>query len=189
MENNTRWKDIPFHYENPSEDYIIEQIIYFEDIVKQYCDISNIDFNKIRINEFALKDVIIRTDMRKLYFSIFHNGMIPNEHKLIVGLTVFWIIKRHPFILDVDVNTDNDELRFASQINERIALHITMTLLRDYNSDFFENGEDLMQSYAKELLYSFTYRDLSKESIFLMFDPFYFMYHLNKSFKDGNPIL
>lgn len=185
----TRWENVQFKYEDPPEEIIISQLQELETVVKQFCDASNVDFKKIKINLAALIDVVIRTDMRRLYFSIFHNNMKPNEYKLIVGLIVFWIIKRHPFWLETDESDDEETIKLASQINEKIALYLTVTLLQEYNSDFFENGKDLMKSYTTELLYSFTYRDLSKESLFLMFDPFYYTYYYNESFKNGNTLL
>ena len=98
---------------------------------------------------------------------------------------IFWILKRHPFWIDVHEADEDDIIHLASVINEKISLHIALTLLQDYNSNFFDYGEDLVKGYTRELEYSFTYRDLSKESLFLMFDPFYFDHLFAGSYKDG----
>lgn len=184
MNFENRWGENVKPYIKPSQEYINSVMEQLETVVKNFCEISEIDFSKIKVNIPALEDVIIRTDMRVLYFAIFHQGMKPNEYKKITGLLIFWILKRHPFWIDVDAGDDEATIRIASCINEKIALHIAITLLNEYNSEFFEHGEDLVESYTRELEYSFTYRDLSKESLFLLFDPFYYENIFSNSYKD-----
>lgn len=181
-----RWKDNTLHYQKPPLEYIEQIMKQIEAVVDDFCEIYELDRERIKTNYLSLQDVIIRVDMRVLYFNVYHQGMTPNEYKKLSGLLVFWIIKRHPFWIDVFANDEEDILRLSSHINEKIALHITMTLLYEYNSDFFEYGEDLVDSYTRELEYSFIYRDLSKEALFLMFDPFYYEHIFRNSFNDNS---
>lgn len=185
MEFENRWKDNTLTYKKPSQEYITNVMKQMEQVVIDFCNISGIDNKRIKVNIASLEDVIIRTDMRILYFSVFHNHMSPNEYKKITGLFIFWLLKRHPFWIDINEQDDDKIIHMSSVINEKISLHIALTLLREYNSNFFKHGEDLVKGYTRELEYSFTYRDLSKESLFLMFDPFYFEHLFSASYKDG----
>ena len=107
--------------------------------------------------------------------------MEPNEYKVTIGLSAFWVVKLHPFWLPVDDDSDDLFLELAEQFNEKFAVHMVLTLLQEYNPNFIERGEDLLKAYCDELTYSFRYRDLSKESLFLMFDPFYYLYFFDSS--------
>lgn len=179
----SRWSEIDLKYFEPSEEYFNEELKKIDKSLSDFCQLSGVDKQKVKVNIKSLRQVIKRVDMRGLYFHIYHNGMNANEYKVIVGLTVFWILKLRPFWFDIDPNEDVDEdiLRFASAFNEKFALHLVLTLLNDYNSDFISRGEDLVTAYCDELEYSFRYRDLSKEALFLMFDPFYYLYFYNGS--------
>lgn len=188
MELGNRWEDNVLNYQKPPQDFINAAMQQIESVAKDFCEIYEFDFTRIKCNISALEDVIIRVDMRVLYFMIFHKEMKPNEYKRITGLTIFWLLKRHPFWIDVLSDDGDEEVHLASCINEKIALHMAITLLNEYNSDFFEYGNDLVDSYTRELEYSFMYRDLSKESLFLLFDPFYYQHIFSNSFKDDSVV-
>ena len=188
MQIENRWKDNVFQYTEPTPEYIISVMRQIESVVKQFCSIYGLDSSRIKVNNLAMEDIITRIDMRYLYFSVYHKGMVPNEYKAVNGLLIFWILKRHPFWIDVTQEDDTDMVRLASRINEKIAVHIAVTLLEEYNSDFFQYGENLLASYIREIEYSFMYRDLSKEALFLMFDPFYYEHIFSNSFKENSLI-
>lgn len=175
LDISNRWDEVPLVYSEPSQEYIRAESGKLFDIVKSYCDTVGIDVDRIECNYSTLKDIVIRLDMRLLYFKIYHNQMEINEYKLNCGLAVFWILKLHPFWISIKEEDTENFINLATNINEQIALHIVITLLKDYNPAFFENGKDLVAQYCHELLYSFRFRDLSKESLFLMFDPFYYI--------------
>lgn len=184
-----RWGRIT-PYTPPDNDYITAEMEKYETLLEQFCEASQLDPNRVSVNIQALKDVIIRVDMRKLYFRIFHADMEPNEYKHIIGLSGFWILKFRPFWIQTKEDDSKEILRLATWINEEIVLHMVCSLLKEYNPEFFENGRDLCESYCNELLYSFRYRDLSKESMFLLFDPFYFSALGNLSVApDGKTLL
>lgn len=186
MEN--RWSDTEFKYKEPPDEYYMQEMEKFDKLLTDFCDITQIDKARVHVNIKSLKQIIKRVDMRWLYFKIYHDGMEINEYKINVGLSVFWIIKLHPFWLEIDDEEDDNELlELAEQFNEKFALHLVMDLLHEYNSNFIERGEDLVRSYCDELTYSFRYRDLSKESLFLIFDPFYYLYFFNSTISEtGN---
>lgn len=185
-----RWKDIKFKYQEPEHEYYIQEIRKIDELMSEFCAISRVEKSRVRVNVKSLKQVIKRVDMRELYFHVFHENMDANEYKVILGLTIFWILKLRPFWFDLnpeDEDIDEEMLDFASSFNEKFSLHLVITLLNSYNAEFIDKGEDLVKAYCDELEYSFRYRDLSKESLFLMFDPFYYMYFYNASVnKQGN---
>lgn len=185
INNNSGRNNIIHPYCSPTEDFIKTETEKLFEIVKSFCKISNIDTNRIHYNIPTIRDIIIRIDMRQMYFDIFHDRMDMNEYKRNNGLMIFWIIKLHPFWIDIKEGDSAELIKQAANINEQIALHIAISLLREYNPRFFKRGKDLVQAYCNELLYSFRYRDLSKESLFLMFDPFYYM-HLYENTTDDN---
>ncbi len=162
-------------YKPPGQDYIENEMEKFEQILEDFCLTAGVDKKYVEVNVQTLRDVILRVDMRKLYFRIFHADMDPNEYKRIIGLTGFWILKLRPFWVRVQEGDPNKILQLSMWINEKIVLHMVCGLLKKFNPEFFETGRDLCESYCTELLYSFRYRDLSKESMFLLFDPFYFL--------------
>lgn len=186
MEFKNRWSNASIQpYEKPSPEEVREMLMQIQSLVEKFCKTVDIDFTRIEINARSLEDVVIRTDMRNMYFAVFHKGMVPNEYKRIIGLVVFWILKLHPFWMSIRVEDNDEVINIASRINEKIAVFIVVSLLHEYNPDFLDKGKDLCEGYIRELEYSFTYRDLSKESLFLMFDPFYYMHSFDVSVKDG----
>lgn len=188
MEFRNRWKDNVFHYEKPSPEFIKKVMYQIQEVVKDFCNTYEIDISRIKMNTLSMEDVITRIDMRFLYFSVFHQGMEPNEYKTLNGLLIFWLLKRHPFWIEILKDDGEDIIKLASRINEKISLHIVVTLLEEYNSDFFEYGEDLVESYTREIEYSFMYRDLSKEALFLMFDPLYYEHIFSNSYREDSLI-
>lgn len=184
--NDTRWQNIACEYVEPSQEYINKELDKYEVILTQFCKISGFDKNRVEVNIQTLKDMIVRVDMRKLYFQVYHSNMKANEYKVILGLECFWILKLRPFWVKILPGDSEETMHVATWINEKIALHMVCTLLKEYNPDFFTQGKDICKLYCRELEYSFRYRDLSKESMFLLFDPFYFSYIYNSSISKGN---
>lgn len=183
-----RWGKIT-PYTPPDINYIMSEMEKYETLLEQFCKASKLDRNRVKVNIQSLKDVIIRVDMRKLYFRVFHANMEPNEYKRIIGLSGFWILKLRPFWIQTEDNDSEEILRLATWLNEEIVLHMVCGLLKEYNPEFFETGHDLCESYCSELLYSFRYRDLSKEAMFLLFDPFYFSALRNTLINSDGKIL
>ena len=50
-----------------------------------------------------------------------------------------------------------------------------MSLLKQYNEDFAEK-DGINRLHIRELLYSFRFRDITKESMILMLEPYYYDY-------------
>lgn len=117
----------------------------------------------VDINEKNLAEVVSRTYKRKMYYRYFHNINKASELKE-VALNSFWIIKLKPFtVLD-----NNSCLRLS--VNEKFALNLILSqiryLLGTKNIKFKMPDECFIQ----DTLYSFKYRDLTKEAIILFVD-------------------
>lgn len=186
---NTCWNKLEFQYEEPSPEYVEDELKKIEQQIDEFCKATDIDHERIEVNVKTLKDIIIRLDMRRLYFHIYHKKMDANEYKINAGLFVFWMLKLRPFWMKVLENDTDEMVETATYINEKISLHIVLSLLEEYNSNFFEYGKDLVTAYTRELEYSFRYRDLSKESMFLLFDPFYYLYFYNQSTQNDGTVI
>lgn len=190
LANDNRWRNNEFVYTEPTQEYINTELEKYQEIFNQFCQIADLDFSRVEVNIPALKDVIIRVDMRQLYFHIYHDNMEANEYKCIIGLAGFWLLKLHPFWIRIQEGDSPEMVQMAKWINEKFVLHMICSLLKKFNPEFFEHGLDMCEAYCNELLYSFRYRDLSKESMFLLFDPFYFIGLCNDSVtKDGIAIV
>lgn len=184
------WDKLEFQYEEPSVEYIEQELGKLQKQIQKFCEVLDIDFNRLETNIKTMKDIIIRLDMRRLYFHIYHKKMDANEYKVNAGLLAFWILKLRPFWMRIQDNDTDEQIEMATYINEKICLHIILSLLEEYNKEFFEYGKDLVAAYINELEYSFRYRDLSKESMFLLFDPFYYLFFYDQSTqKDGTIIV
>ena len=98
---------------------------------------------------------------------MFHNDMVTSEYKE-TALYCYWIIKLRPLWTSPDVKS-------SERINEKFALHLYVALLKKYNEDFSEK-DGISKKHIRELLYSFRYRDLTKEAMILMLEPYYYEY-------------
>lgn len=117
----------------------------------------------VNINLRNLAEVISRTYKRKEYYRYFHNIDKVSELKE-TALNSFWIIKLKPFT----VLSDTSPLR--PSVNEKFALNLILSqiqyLLNSKGKDFHMPDKCFIQ----DTLYSFKYRDLSKEAMMLFVD-------------------
>lgn len=158
-------------YENISDEEYLLEYQWLDGIVQEFCTKSGLyNYRDVQCNLNSVHDIIVRVHKRKFYFKVFHNGMVTSEYKD-TALYCYWIIKLRPFWISPDIE-------FAESFNERLALYLYMMLLKKYDENF--SAEDgLNQAHAEELLYSFRFRDLSKEAMILMLEPYYYA-HLKK---------
>lgn len=141
-----------------------EKFVKFED--------SNLTKDKLDINQRNLAEVVTRKFKRKEYFKFFHNMKNISELKE-VSLLCFWIIKLKPFtILD-----DKSPLRVA--INEKFSFNLILStikyLLDKQGKDFKEPDKSFMQ----DIIYSFKYRDISKEAMMMLVDSIAYSYGIS----------
>lgn len=155
-------------YKWMTEQEFMKEVSDLDRLLHDFCDGSDLySYESVRTNINALKDMIVRVHKRKYYFKVFHNEMITSEYKE-TALYCYWVLKLRPFWIDAD-NVSSE------RINEKFALHLYISLLKKYNEDFSEK-DGINRRHIKELLYSFRYRDITKEAMILMLEPYYYEY-------------
>jgi len=160
MANNT-------HYEHLSEGAIRKEIDRFELIAQAFIESNNYDPQKIHIDESAVFQIISKVDQRKDYFTFFHQLNISDFKEL--ALNCFWIIKLRPLWYDDSDSDEQQKLNFES-LNDKFALYMLIKKFRSLANDEQQEKIDHLFShqYMYELIYSFTYRDISKEAMILL---------------------
>lgn len=157
-----------FKYQPLKEDEL--QILWnkHKNIIESFIENNNYSSDNVYINEKAVMAIIAKVDQRRKYFQFFH-GLNMSECKE-VALTCFWYIKLHP-ICAVEKATFEQDIRYFDSINEKLAVYyiiITLQAMLENQGMSIEKLESLPEKYIKELIYSFTYRDISKEAMILL---------------------
>lgn len=146
----------------------MEEVRNLDKLLHDFCEGSCLySYESVNTNLNALRDIIVRVHKRKHYFQVFHNEMIISEYKE-TALYCYWFLKLRPFWIDAHNES-------AERINEKFALHLYISLLKKYNEDFSEK-DGFNKLHIRELLYSFRFRDITKESMILMLEPYYYDY-------------
>ena len=155
-------------YEGMTEQEFMEEVRDLDKLLHDFCDGSDLyPYELVKTNINALRDIIVRVHKRKYYFKVFHNEMITSEYKE-TALYCYWFLKLRPLWID-SVNVSSE------RINEKFVLHLYISLLKKYNEDFSQ-GDGINKLHIRELLYSFRFRDITKESMILMLEPYYYEY-------------
>lgn len=131
---------------------------------EKYAKSQNLSSQEVGIQKALLPYVIVRVDKRKKYFLIFHEGTKINEIKQ-AALTAYWILKFRPFRF-----CGNDPVRARDNVrlNEGFALfYILSACMQHAKEKGFEPTEPTGR-LIDEIMYGFTYWDLSKEAIILI---------------------
>ena len=150
------------------EDMYMDEIEKIDNLLQDFCKVSCLyPYEQVSVNLSALRDIVIRVHKRKQYFKIFHNDMDTSEYKE-TALYCYWILKLRPLWI-------NPSNKSSERINEKFALHMYVSLLKKYNEDFAEQ-DGISKKHIRELLYSFRYRDITKEAMILMLEPYYYDY-------------
>lgn len=124
--------------------------------------------DEVSVNIITLSRIIDKVHQRERYFSYFHSIKMSELKQ--IALNCFWIIKLHPIDVVIDIS-ENTQFEFRS-INEKFAVYYLIshlktiyaekTDIREAISNFFDD------SYLHELVYTFTFRDISKEAMILL---------------------
>lgn len=155
-------------YQWMTEQEFMNEVQNLEKLLRDFCEGSGIyPIEAVRTNMNAIKDIIVRVHKRKHYFKVFHNEMSISEYKE-TALYCYWVLKLRPFWIDPECTS-------SERINEKFALHLYVALLKKYNEDFSQE-DGINKLHIRELLYSFRFRDITKESMILMLEPYYYEY-------------
>jgi hypothetical protein len=133
-----------------------------QDKLDQYlCNIASVlrikAANEITYHPEVLYAMFDRVEMRRIYFHVFHNGMEMGE--LNEGcLICFWILKFMPF-------------RHGTFSNVALNVKVAMCLFLNMLTYIASKEGKLVNKRAEvmnELMYTFQYRDLSKEALMIL---------------------
>ena len=155
-------------YKWMTEQEFLNEVHNLDKLLHDFCEGSDLyPYESVKTNINTLRDIIVRVHKRKHYFKVFHNEMITSEYKE-TALYCYWFLKLRPLWID-PANKSSD------RINEKFALHLYISLLKKYNEGFSES-DGINRLHIRELLYSFRFRDITKESMILMLEPYYYDY-------------
>lgn len=155
-------------YKWMTEQEFLDEVHNLDKLLHDFCEGCDLyPYESVKTNINTLRDIIVRVHKRKHYFKVFHNEMITSEYKE-TALYCYWFLKLRPLWI-YPANKSSD------RINEKFALHLYISLLKKYNEGFSES-DGINRLHIRELLYSFRFRDITKESMILMLEPYYYDY-------------
>ena len=142
----------------PQERYATYHDI-FEVHIRKLAGWLKINDNDILCCKDVIFDIIERVAKRRVYFCVFHEGLIMSEQNEISHYC-FWILKLAPL-----VNKKNPD----QHINAFLAIFLFLNVLKRVGMArglqvSFNTG------FLRHLTYAFVYRDLSKEAIMAIAD-------------------
>jgi hypothetical protein len=112
------------------------------------------------IQRTLLPRIILRVDKREGYFRIFHDQTQINEIKQ-ASLVAYWILKLKPFMINTK---DPEKSHRYCRINEGFAAFYLLSAFKQCSKKNGTIVRNLSERLVDELMYAFTYWDLSKES-------------------------
>ncbi|WP_144265551.1 hypothetical protein [Faecalibacterium sp. An77] len=151
-------------YVPPEEDVLKKKT---NDLIAQfekYAQVHGLLPEEICIQNILLPRILLRVDKREGYFMIFHEQTRINEIKQ-AALMAYWILKLRPFMIKTP---DPERLYKFSRINEGFAAFYLLSAFKKYSQINGAKEKGLSSRLVEELMYAFTYWDLSKESIILI---------------------
>lgn len=137
------------------------------DLVAQfikYAQSQKLSPEEVGIQRALLPYVIVRVDKRKKYFLTFHEGTKINEIKQ-AALVAYWILKFRPFMV---CSEDPIYVRDFVRINEGFALFYILSACTQCAKKRGVVPTEPTGRLIDEIMYGFTYWDLSKEAIILI---------------------
>lgn len=160
--------DETFNYEQLSNNDL--QIIWdkHRTIIGSFLSNNKYNQNSIVINENTMISVIVKVDQRRKYFEYFHKLKM-SEYKE-AALNAYWIIKLQPLSV-VTQKIIKEQTKEYDSINEKLAIYYIIKAFRGAlkeNKRYSTVLDTLPKQYIDELIYTFTYRDISKEALIML---------------------
>lgn len=139
-------------------------------IIQGFLGKNNIDSEKLYVDEKTVLSVISKVDQRKKYFEYFHRLKM-SEYKE-AALICFWYMKLKPICVNSKIQNIRECGAFEA-INEKLAVYYIIKTLKSMlklNNKGVGLIDSLSPKYLQELIYSFAYRDISKEALILLIE-------------------
>lgn len=159
-------ENFEYHPLNEEELQVIwdKQKVFIEGFITS----NKYDADSIYIDKNAVLAIIVKVDQRRRYFEFFHHLKM-SEYKE-AALNSFWYVKLHPINIKRIESAEN-QLQIYDSINEKLALYIILKTLRamlEKKHISTKRLDELPPSYIDELIYTLTYRDISKEALIIL---------------------
>ncbi len=153
-------------YQARSLEKVKEDFAKYVNSIKDFLSQNQCDMEQDGIywDENVIFSISSKVDQRRDYFKYFHQ-LDMSEYKE-TALIAFWVIKLQPLQM-----RHGEDHKALSSINEKLALYFILSILRGILQRKGEPTtvlDSLPLPYVKELVYSFRYRDLSKEALILL---------------------
>lgn len=135
-------------------------------IIEGFLRKNKYDTSKVYIDEEIVLTVISKVDQRREYFHFFHQLEMSEIKE--AALICFWYIKLQPICLTADQSS-----RTFESINEKLAVYYMLSTFRALlkeNKLSEDKLDELPKKYLSELIYTLTYRDISKEALIILFE-------------------
>jgi len=139
----------------PLEKY--SQLVKIKQFLRRYADITGINYNDIICRKEILLDIIEKVEKRRVYFHVFHGINMSERNE--ISLYCFWMLKMCPFF-----NRGNP----GHQINIGVAFFTFLEMVHKVCLKTQKRMNLISKKYAKDLIYAFQNRDISKEAIMLI---------------------
>ncbi|MCM1235691.1 MAG: hypothetical protein NC489_36820 [Ruminococcus flavefaciens] len=139
-----------------------------KEFIEGFISSNEYDADSIYINKDAVLAIIVKVDQRRRYFEFFHH-LEMSEYKE-AALNSFWYVKLHPVNFKGTISAEQQSQIYDS-INEKLALYIIIKTLRvmlEKKHLSTKALDALPSSYLDELIYTLTYRDISKEALIIL---------------------
>lgn len=136
---------------------------------KEFVAQNGYDFASLSISETAVYQMITKVDQRKQYFNYFHHLNISDLKE--IALYAFWIVKLMPLQFKEGDAPNHDQMLAFESINPKFAAFLIIKELKALAKDQEQRNRIdafFSHSYVYELIYSLTYRDISKEALILL---------------------
>lgn len=151
-------------YIPPKDDVLMDKSNSLLSQFQKYAVAVGLSPEEICIQRAVLPRIILRVDKREGYFVVFHEGTQINEIKQ-AALTAYWILKLRPFSIQSD---DPQRLHQYSRINEGFAAFYMFSACKQCAQENGVTPRNISEHLREEIMYAFTYWDLSKEAIILI---------------------
>lgn len=140
-------------------------------LIHNFMDDNGYNKENVFVNESSMLSVIVKVDQRRKYFQYFHKLDMSEVKE--VALNAFWIMKLKPLSFTKSGSSKSQESAYQS-LNEKLAFYYIIKALRavaksvNKKRQVGEMLDSLPKAYIDEVIYAFTYRDISKESLILL---------------------
>lgn len=153
-------------YRAPSEAVLKEKSNRLMGVFNKYAKICGLSVDEVCIQRATMPRIILRVDKREGYFTVFHEKTNINEIKQ-AALVAYWILKFRPFMV-TGVKSPMRQESFR-RINEGFAFFYILSACEETaKSKGISLNKDISKRLRKEIMYAFTYWDLSKESMIMI---------------------